>query len=441
MKRHGLQTGAVSRGVRLCKNSRMFPASRNRQARRLFALTMAAVLLSLVLLAKYGSHPDTATLQILNHAVTSPVGTDSTYYMQMGERAFHSPSHLIYRDLFFTQHQKFIYPPSSLFLLRVLGAGGRLHVSSDTALMVLLVVSWIGVLALAVGLYRIESGSSSVAESACIVLLGVLFLPIAEALYRGQVQLLLTCLWGAAVLLWMRGRPGWSGFVIAVTCAFKPQLGVFLVWGLLRRKWRFTGAFVGTGFVIATASVLHYGLRNHLDYLQVLSYLGRHGEALWANQSFNGLLNRLLRNGDAMSWSLTVYPPYVPVIFVVSTALSLLMLAAALVAPWFGGWQGTAADFLLLGCSSVLISPIAWEHHYGYFFFLIVLLLARARTLTTIRWRILAACLLIMANRLPPLDHRMSGAISLVGSYLLYAGLALLVLLVLEQRPRTGLRV
>jgi len=419
----------------------MFAASRNRQARRLFALTIAAVLLSLVLLAKYGRHPDTATLQILHHAVTSPVGTDSTYYMQMGEQAFNGSSQLIYRDLFFTQHQKFIYPPSSLFLLRVLGAGGRLHVSSDTALMVLLVVSWIGVLALAVWLYRIESGSSSVAESACVVLLGVLFLPIAEALYRGQVQLLLTCLWGAAVLLWMRGRPGWSGFVIALTCAFKPQLGVFLLWGLLRRKWRFTTALAGAGFVIAAVSVLHYGLRNHLDYLQVLSYLARHGEALWANQSFNGLLNRLLRNGDAMSWNPTVYPPYVPVIFVLSTALSLLLLADALVAPWFWKWQGTAADFLLLGCSSVLISPIAWEHHYGYFFFLIVFLLARAGTLTTMRWGVLAACLLIMANRLPPLDHRMSGGISLVSSYLLYAGLALLILLGVEQRRRAELHV
>ncbi|HKO19106.1 MAG TPA: glycosyltransferase 87 family protein, partial [Acidobacteriaceae bacterium] len=219
-----------------------------------------------------------------------------------------------------------------------------------------------------------------------------------------------------------------------LTCAFKPQLGIFLLWGALRKRWRFTAILTATLACIAICSIAYFGLRNNLDYISVLGYLSRHGEALWANQSFNGLLNRLLRNGDALSWNPNVYPPYRPVVYVLSTLASLAVLAAAMLVPRLWRWQGTTADFLFAGCSSVLISPIAWEHHYGYFFFLVVYLIARAASLTTRTWIAVCACTLALGNRLPPLDHRMQGAISLISSYMLYAGIALLCVLAVEQR-------
>ena len=94
----------------------------NSSPRRLLALTAVVVLLALVLFAKYGRQPDTATIQILAHALTSAVGIDSTLYMRMGDNAFQQPGHSIYRQLFFVQHEKFIYPPLSLFLLYALNA-------------------------------------------------------------------------------------------------------------------------------------------------------------------------------------------------------------------------------------------------------------------------------------------------------------------------------
>jgi alpha-1,2-mannosyltransferase len=410
----------------------------NSNTRRLLALIISMLMLAAVLAAKYGHKPDTATLQILAHALTSPVGTDSTLYMQMGDHAFRQPSHSIYRELFFVQHEKFIYPPSSLFLLYLLNAAPAVHVSTDAALFSLLLVSWVGTLAIGVWLYRLEKGSIRVVEAACIIVVGLLFLPIAEALYRGQIQLLLTFLWGVAVVLWALRKPAWAAFVLGLTCAFKPQLAIFLLWGVLRRQWRFTAVLATTVAFLAICSVAYFGLRNNLDYLSVLSYLSRHGEALWANQSFNGLLNRLFRNGDAMSWNLTVYPPYRPVIYIFSTAASVAVLIAALLIPRLGNWQSTLADFLFAGCSSVLISPIAWEHHYGYFFFLIVYVGARAGNLNPAVWTMVCACTLALGNRLPPLDHRMQGGISLISSYMLYSGIALLCVLAAEQSRRSA---
>ena len=406
----------------------------NARARRLWALTAALLVLALALFAKYRAHPDTVSIRIIGHAVSAPPGTDSTYYMQMGEDAFRSPPHLIYQKLFFVDHQKFIYPPSSLFLLELVNAAPRVHLTPETALRTLLLLGWTGILVAAVCIYRAVSGSTSMLESACVVLLGILFLPVAEALYRGQVQLLMTCLWGIAILLWLREKPGCAGFVIALTCAFKPQLAVFLIWGLLRRQWRFTLVLTATLGVIAVGSIAHFGLRNNLDYLPLLGYLGRHGEVLWANQSFNGLLNRLLRNGDPVAWQATVYPPYRAGIYLIGTALSAIVLLVALLLPRLAGWQSTLGDFLFLGCSSVLLSPIAWEHHYAYFYFVIVYLLAGAGTLPLRDWMLLCACTLAMANRLPPLDHRQRGVGSLAGSYLLYSGIVVLALLAMEQR-------
>ena len=155
----------------------------------------------------------------------------------------------------------------------------------------------------------------------------------------------------------------------------------------------------------------------------------RHGEALWANQSMNGLLNRLLRNGDPVSWSYTVYPPYRPAIYILSSCFSALLVVAGLSVPAFFGWSRTIGDYLLFGCVAVLISPIAWEHHYGYFFFPAVLLLAVADRLPRRVWLVLCACVLAISNRWPPLDHRQRGFVSLAGDYIFFAGILICCLL------------
>ena len=400
----------------------------NKSATRLLSLAGVSVVVALLLLIWYGHEPDTATLSILGHAIVSPVGTDSTFYMQMGESAFRS-GHQIYPELFFADHQKFIYPPASLFLIEGLNALGAHGLSTALIWKIVLLLAWAGCVALGVAFYRMCRPRASVVELSAIAVLGILFLPFAEAFYRGQVQILLTLLWELSALLWMLQKRSASGFVLALTCAFKPQLAIFLLWGVLRREWKFTAVFVATCVVILACSVAHFGLANHLDYLAVLSYLSRHGEALWANQSMNGLMNRLLRNGDSVSWSYTVYPPYRPAVYIVSSCFSAILVIAGLLLPQLLGWSRTIADFLLFGCVAVLMSPISWEHHYGYFFLPVVLLLAAANRLSMQQWLLLCACMLAMANRWPPLGHRQAGAVSLAGDYLFFAGIVLCCLL------------
>jgi len=259
----------------------------------LSAAMAAAVLASVSLAARLHLRSIIVSVAILPEALTGPPGHDSTYYMNKGEAAFQAPDHRIYQHLFFEQHEKFIYPPSSLWLTEALAHAPRLHLTPATALKVLLIVCWLGTLALSLALYRQQCPQSSPLELLCLAILGLLFMPVLTAFWRGQVQTLLMFLWGAAILLWGRNRRGWAGAVIALSCIFKPQMALFLLWGAARRQWRFSAVFLALLALIEAASVAHFGLRNNLDYLPVLSYLSRHGEALVDNQSLAGLLNRL----------------------------------------------------------------------------------------------------------------------------------------------------
>jgi hypothetical protein len=395
---------------------------------RVYTLTILALAFSLLLFVKYGRREDTVTANIVWHALTSPAGTDSTLYMQMGADAFHNADHRIYQQLFFAQHEKFIYPPSALFLTAALDSLNTHHVSSAAVWKILLLVAWAAAIVVAMLLYRSRRSDAPWLELLCIAVLGILFLPFAEALYRGQVQIVLTFLWGLSILLWERRWTASAGVVLAITCIFKPQLAVFLLWGALRREWRFTFAFGAATILVVACSIAHFGWQNQVDYLAVLNYLSRHGEALWANQSVNGMLNRLLHNGDAASWDPKVYPPYRPIIYLASTLFTVLCLIAGLLLPTVQRWARTTEDYVFFGCLSVLMSPIAWEHHYGYFFFAMVVLMSQGEHLGRAQWWMLAACVLAISNRLPKLDSYVTGARSLVDNYLFVAAIAVLIL-------------
>jgi hypothetical protein len=404
---------------------------------RVYTVTIFALAFSVLLVAKYGRRQDTVTIEIASHGLTSPVGTDSTLYMQMGEDAFHSTDHRIYQQLFFIQHEKFIYPPSSLFVTEALDSLDAHHISSAAVWKILLLIGWTGAIAAAVLLYRSRKPDARWLELLCIAVLGFLFLPFAEALYRGQVQIVLTFLWGLSILLWERRRTAASGFVLAITCIFKPQLAVFLLWGVLRREWRFTIAFGATAVAVLACSIAHFGWQNQVDYLSVLRYLSRHGEALWANQSVNGMLNRLLRNGNASSWDPRVYPPYRFIVYLASTLFSVLCLILGLWLPRLQRWARTTEDYMFFGCLSVIMSPIAWEHHYGYFFFAMVLLISHSERLGRAQWWALTACVLAISNRLPKLDSYVTGARSLVDNYLFAAAIVVLILLAQMTADKT----
>jgi hypothetical protein len=180
-----------------------------------------------------------------------------------------------------------------------------------------------------------------------------------------------------------------------------------------------------------SVSLARFGLRDHLQYLQVLRFISRVGESYWANQSVNGLLNRLLENGDPYG---TNFAPYHPIVYVSTLVSSLVMLALAF---WPRGrnrrWANGAIDLSVILVAATIASPVVWHHHYGVFLPVMAVVLpalVRARPLGRLTLPLFGLSYIAIANVVvrPELIYQ-SYWLSIAGWHMFYGGLLFFALL------------
>jgi len=290
----------------------------------------------------------------------------------------------VYQKIFFEKKEKFQYPPTSLLITEVLDRiappgsynNWRTYSPQGAARS----FSWLAVvcLALCTGITFRESlartrgqaaGNPAGPEPAALLLLAVAltltYHPAVRSYVIGQLQTWIGAIFAVMYWSWFRGRKGLSGTLAALLCLMKPQYGLLFLWGGLRREWRFLVAGGVTLSVGIAVSIALFGLENHLDYLPVLSHIARHGETLHSNQSMNGLLNRLLHNGDALTWNFHEFAPFHPAVYAGTMASSAALLFAALRRPRPPEQTDTMADLSLMTLVCTMASPVAWTHHYN----------------------------------------------------------------------------
>jgi hypothetical protein len=91
----------------------------------------------------------------------------------------------------------------------------------------------------------------------------------------------------------------------------------------------------------------------------------RHGETYFPNNSVNGIVNRLLFNGN-LYWSYTEFAPPNPIVFWATQLAFLAFLAVGLKRAAFReGGRPSVFDLGAVMLCAVMASPVAWEHHYG----------------------------------------------------------------------------
>jgi hypothetical protein len=294
----------------------------------------------------------------------SAQGADSWKPMETARAYARSHSTGLYQQVFFVDAVKFQYPPSALLLF---GALERPTLN---------LISWVATL-LAAGLTAailrravatawgddVLRPGDAFAIDLLVVLAALTFYPLVKAYSLGQIQAWLNPLFATLMLAWMYGARGVAGAALGLMCLVKPTYALLFVWGALRRELR----FVASGLVVIAAglavSVWRYGLQEHLEYLRVLSYIARRGEAFYANQSFNGALNRWLFNGSNLDWQYHDFAPVHPVVYAGTMAAFVVFGAAALKRPVRGA--GTVVDLSIAALATTLTAPLAWDHHYG----------------------------------------------------------------------------
>lgn len=321
--------------------------------------------------------------------------TDSWAPMQHAVRILsEEPTPRVYRRLFFDEHVKFQYPPTSLLLLEPVRdwSPERLALAANLG-------SWCLVWLVALALERIYSlalalyaghapprGADRVVRGALAIGFTLGFYPIVRAWWGGQIQTLLLALFALALWAWLVRRRGAAGVLIGLICVIKPQLGLLALWGGLRREWRFAAGLLGTAGGIGLVSIARYGWTNHLDYLEVLSYIARQGESYAPNQSVNGILHRLLRNGNNLYWVGDRFAPYHPWVHAITMATTLALIGGALFWRRPRAAAGAARpddrvltlDLLVAALSFTMASPVAWQHHYNVLLPMLAVALAAA---------------------------------------------------------------
>lgn len=308
--------------------------------------------------------------------LTFSTSADSWEPMQEAWRYLDGGGDHVYDEIFFERDIKFQYAPTSLLpaeiMQRVLG-GDHLRFKALDAISWASVVATAGITAAvfdrAVRRYAPGMAPATRQErwvrAALIAALTLTFYPVARAFGLGQIQTWINGLFALMVLLWMMDRRAGAGVAAGLIVMIKPQLALLLVWGLLRRHWSFSASLAGTFGASGLAAISLYGISNHTNYLDVLSYISRRGEAFYPNQSVNGLLNRLLETGPNAAFEVRAFPPFDPAVYAGTIVTSVLLVVVALFWRSRDAAHDTTLDLCLASLTFTIASPIAWEHHYG----------------------------------------------------------------------------
>ncbi|HSH03822.1 MAG TPA: glycosyltransferase family 87 protein [Anaerolineae bacterium] len=359
------------------------------------------------------------------------------------------PDALLYSIIFFERQTKFQYPPTSLLVQKVMdwwqpeGWPWTKQLNQ---------VSWWlvgGTVLVVAGIFVVRWRQGAVAKEQMVVwwvlpavmLMAVSFYPMLRAFRLGQIQVWINFLAAVLVLAWLWRAEFVAGIVVGLICLMKPQYGLIYIWGVLRKRWRFAVAGAVSGGVGSLLSLWIFGWRNHWDYLPTLSYMSRHGEVFFPNQSVNGLLNRWLLNGDPLGFQPNAFAPYEPVVYVGTLVSSLLLVGACLYWPRGLGEtekKGGVIELCIALLSGTMASPIAWEHHYGVLLPIFALLLAEGyvRGWGPRRWLVLAVAYLLSCNLYLPVNRLAYTSWNWLLSYLFWGALMVLGLLYFERGRR-----
>ena len=297
------------------------------------------------------------------------------------------PKGPVYQEVFYKQVDKFQYPPSSLLIFQLphlftgmsyLRIGHLLDIFSWICIFLIAMISARMLIDLLNNQkqfisFRVSPGLETITVYLLVGMLTSLYYPIVISYNLGQIQTLLTFLGVLAMFCWTLDKKYLAGLLIGFICLVKPQLAMILVWAAIRKQWKMVIAATAVILPFLFVSLWYYGLRNHLDYLSLLSFLSHHGEGYYLNQSMNGLMNRILLNGNNVHWS-HGFPPYSPLVYTVTMASAILLILPAL----FWHYKRKSPDLMELGImilATTMASPIAWKHHYGVLLPIFIVLL------------------------------------------------------------------
>ncbi|NUU26034.1 MAG: DUF2029 domain-containing protein [Streptomycetaceae bacterium] len=254
--------------------------------------------------------------------------------------------HRIYRDRFGAGHLPFIYPPFAALVFYKLPfsfAMLKLVVTGLTLACLLAVVwaSW-GMLG-----YRRDWGRLGATLAVAGVVLWLE--PIQQTLLFGQVNVILM----AAVFLDLAlpDTRWWKGVGIGLATGFKLTPGIFVVYLILTRRFRAAAVAVATFAATVLGAWVLIPRASKTYWTDAIGVGNQVGQDFISNQSFNGMLRRVLDEGPAEK----------PLWLLLCALTAVVGLGAATLLSLRGR---ELAGVVTCGITGLLVSPISWTHHW-----------------------------------------------------------------------------
>lgn len=243
----------------------------------------------------------------------------------------------------------YTYPPVTLLpnaLLSLLNHRHGLELMSLVTLACIAAAAWY-----AMGMAGVSGGRGRLGLAVAIGGLSVWLEPVLLTMNLGQVNAIVLLLVIADLAQPDHRRV--KGLGVGLAAGIKLVPGLFIVYLLLTRRIRAglvaSGVFLGTvalGFVVAPGDSLDYWGGKFYDDKRVASVVG---PAYLGNQSLHGLAARLTHGDGTALWL-----PLAAVVLVAGVLLGVLVQRRG---------QEFAA-ILVVALTSLLITPIAWTHHW-----------------------------------------------------------------------------
>jgi hypothetical protein len=398
----------------------------------------------------------------LDHAIwifTDEIGDDSWRPMKLAYDHWTESQgrSLLYTDLLLKSKVKFQYPPTALLLTEFIVTNNIYLLNFTTATtFIFLFLMIAGVIGIA--LYSYKEYKTPQLSNIEKIIVGVLltfllftFYPAMKAGTLGQIQVWLNAFFAIAILCYITGYETIAGIMLGLMASIKPQYALFIIWGLFRGNKRLVIAMIVTGALGLILGIREFGFALYVDYLRGLSFLAQHGESYYSNQSFNGLIGRLfsVRSPEVfnnLTWRGYYFPPFSRSIYLLTLITTIAILVIALIKTKSQRKESQIADFLLMGLSATLASPIAWEHHYGILFPIFVcmwlILWFGENPLKNIWVKIaFVTCYLVAANVFPFIKFTAFSYLNILQSYLFFAACGVFILLLLikhQPNPKSN---
>ncbi len=376
---------------------------------------------------------------------------DSWLYLYNARCYLHKhPEKNIYTEFYFNRGMKFQYPPTC-----VLFAEPFKKITAREFIKMANTASWISVFIsiffladiFSLSLRRFAPAKSNLfggfpAKLLVAFCFATGFYPLISSYGLGQIQTFIYLLFTCAVWLWLRGKGIFPGIFIGLSSLIKPQFSLYLLWGLVRKNFKFVISWAVPVTVLGGISILAYGWHHHTEYIQFLYFISKHGESYYQNQSLNGLLYRLFRIGPNIYPSNHFYAPYNFWVHMGNYAALFLFVIPSLFFLRRGKeFYDEILDFSIAGLSFTMASPIAWIHHYSIMLplYALVLPMALASGEKTYLWifatsYFLCSNLLYVTNYFSESKANVIQSLTFLGAILF---LALLYTLRFQARKRT----